>query len=170
MGCCNSVKSSAPTMLQPQVRIPSTITMLFSMNIVQIIYQSIKLECEKKKIIIKQIGIGPFITLNFKQRTQQALSQNITALALNGDALVIHWCNLYLLCGAAISQQICLHLPSCGPGFKSKAHHLCFFHNIQFLYQFQHRVEKSLKANKRGIFYTTMNYLSQNTKYNSYLH
>ena len=29
--------------------------------------------------------------------------------------------------GAAIAQWIRLRLPSCRPGFKSQAHHLCFF-------------------------------------------
>ena len=33
--------------------------------------------------------------------------------------------------GAAIAQWICLCLPSCHPGFKTQAHHLCFFH-LQF--------------------------------------
>ena len=28
----------------------------------------------------------------------------------------------------AITQWIHLHLPSCHPGFESKAHHLCFYH------------------------------------------
>ena len=30
---------------------------------------------------------------------------------------------------AAIAPWFCLHIPSCGPGFKSQAHHLCFFRN-----------------------------------------
>ena len=28
---------------------------------------------------------------------------------------------------AAIAPWFRLHLPSCGPGFESQAHHLCFF-------------------------------------------
>ena len=28
---------------------------------------------------------------------------------------------------AAIAPWFCLYLPSCGPGFESQAHHLCFF-------------------------------------------
>ena len=28
---------------------------------------------------------------------------------------------------AAIAPWFCLRLPSCGPGFESQVHHLCFF-------------------------------------------
>ena len=34
--------------------------------------------------------------------------------------------------GATIAHWICLHLPSCRPGFESQAHHLCFY---QFIFE-----------------------------------
>ena len=39
---------------------------------------------------------------------------------------------LTLIGGAAIAQWIFLRLPSCHPGLKSQAHHLCFFQFILF--------------------------------------
>ena len=48
--------------------------------------------------------------------------------------------------GAVIAQQICLHLPSCCPGFESQAYHLRFFH-LQFLCYMCH--VKRTKINKK---------------------
>ena len=43
---------------------------------------------------------------------------------------------------AAIAPWFCLHLPSCGPGFESQAHHLCFF-------QFVLKLEQEKNKNKQ---------------------
>ena len=51
MGCRHSsVDSSAPSILPPQVRVPSTVSSLFSIYTVQIVYLSLGLECEKNEI------------------------------------------------------------------------------------------------------------------------
>ena len=47
---------------------------------------------------------------------------------------------------AAIAQWFCLRLPSCGPGFKSRAHHLCLF---QFVF-LELWWEKDENKRKRG--------------------
>ena len=49
--------------------------------------------------------------------------------------------------GAAIAQWICLRLPSCGPGFESQAHHLCFYH--LYSYFVLHYVKKRMIVNKK---------------------
>ena len=36
-------------------------------------------------------------------------------------------CRKHYSLAAAIAPWLCLRLPSCGPGFESQAHHLCFF-------------------------------------------
>ena len=46
-----------------------------------------------------------------------------------------------------MTQWIRLHLPFCGPGFKSQAHHLCFY--SQILYYICHWIEKKMKINKQ---------------------
>ena len=49
-----------------------------------------------------------------------------------------HQCNnsLELEWVGAIAPRFCLRLPSCGPGFESQAHHLCFFQFVLLkLYQ-----------------------------------
>ena len=51
---------SAPSIMPPQVRVPSTPSTLFSIYIVQIVYLSFELECEKNKNKQKEAGIGPF--------------------------------------------------------------------------------------------------------------
>ena len=49
-GCRHSsVDSSAPSILPPQVQVPSTPSMLFSIYIVQIVYLLFELECEKNE-------------------------------------------------------------------------------------------------------------------------
>ena len=56
----SSVDSSAPSIMLPRVRVPSTPSTLFSIYIVQIVYLSFELECEKNKNKQKEAGIGPF--------------------------------------------------------------------------------------------------------------
>ena len=64
-GCRHSsVDSSAPSILLPRVRVPSTPSTLFSIYIVQIVNLSFELECEKNKNIQKEAGIGPFLKKN----------------------------------------------------------------------------------------------------------
>ena len=49
--------------------------------------------------------------------------------------------------GAAVAQWIRQRLPSCGPGFKSQAHHPhCY---SQILYSICHCTEKRTKINKK---------------------
>ena len=61
LGCRhNSVDSSAPSILPPQVRVPSTPSMLFSIYIVQTVYLSIEFECEKNKNKQKRPGLAHF--------------------------------------------------------------------------------------------------------------
>ena len=45
------------------------------------------------------------------------------------------------------TEWIRLHIPSCGPGFESKAHHLCSY--IQIFYYICHRIEKRTKIDKK---------------------
>ena len=52
----SSVDSSAPTILPPQVRVPSTPSMLFSL-----IVFVLSLSCEKNKNKLKEAGFGPFL-------------------------------------------------------------------------------------------------------------
>ena len=60
-GCSHRpVDSSAPSILPPRVRLQSTPSTLFSIYIVQIVYLSFELECEKNKNKQKEAGIGPF--------------------------------------------------------------------------------------------------------------
>ena len=56
--------SSAPSILPPWVRVPSTPSTLFSIYIVQIVYLSFELECEKNENKQKEAGIGPFLKKN----------------------------------------------------------------------------------------------------------
>ena len=50
LGCHHSsVDSCAPSILPPWVQVPSTPSMLFSIYIVQIVYLSFELECEKNE-------------------------------------------------------------------------------------------------------------------------
>ena len=58
--CYSSVDLSAPSIMPPQVRVPSTPSTLFSIYIVQIVYLSFELECEKNKNKQKEAGIVPF--------------------------------------------------------------------------------------------------------------
>ena len=58
----SSVDSSAPSILPPWVRVPSTPSMLFSIFIFQIVYLSFELECEKNENKQKEAGIGPLLT------------------------------------------------------------------------------------------------------------
>ena len=61
----SSVDSSAPSIMLPRVRVPSTPSTLFSIYIVQIVYLSFELECEKnEKNKQKEAGIGPFFKKN----------------------------------------------------------------------------------------------------------
>ena len=64
-GVASSLDSSAPSILPPQVRVPSTPSMLYSIYIVQILNLSFELECEKDENKQKEAGICPF----FKQKT-----------------------------------------------------------------------------------------------------
>ena len=41
------------------------------------------------------------------------------------------------LWGAAITQWICLYLPSSCPGFESQAHHLCFFQIVYLSFELE---------------------------------
>ena len=50
-----------PSILPPRVRVPSIPSMLFSIYIVQILYLSFELECEKNENIQKEARIGPFL-------------------------------------------------------------------------------------------------------------
>ena len=52
---------SAPSILPPRVRVPSTPSMLFSIYIVQIVYLSYELQCEMNENKEKEAGIGPFL-------------------------------------------------------------------------------------------------------------
>ena len=51
---------SAPSILLPRVRVPSTPSTLFSIYIVQIVYLSFELECEKNENKQKEARIGSF--------------------------------------------------------------------------------------------------------------
>ena len=58
--------------------------------------------------------------------------------------------------GAAVAQWICLHLPSCRPGLKSQAHHLCFYHYSQFvIYLSSEKKENKQKEARFGPFKKT---------------
>ena len=78
------------------------------------------------------------------------------ARCTNGPAsfLVINGTYLKDNMGAAIAHWICLHLPSCRPGFESQAHHQCF---NQFIFEFHIWFGKDKNNHKRGrdwlIFY-----------------
>ena len=48
---------------------------------------------------------------------------------------------------AAIAPWFCLRLPSCGPGFESQAHHLCF---IQFVLKLKRKKNKN-KQKEAGL-------------------
>ena len=50
-----------PSILPPQVGVPSTPFMLFSIYIVQIVYLTFELEFEKNENKQKEAGIGPFL-------------------------------------------------------------------------------------------------------------
>ena len=65
--------SSAPAILLPRVCVPSTPTTLLSIYIVQIVYLSFELECEKNENKQKEAGIGPF----FKQVHQMLLNRKL---------------------------------------------------------------------------------------------
>ena len=52
--------------------------------------------------------------------------------------------------GTSIAQWICLHLPSCRPGFESQKHHLRFYHLKSNLCYICH-VKKERKINKKRI-------------------
>ena len=68
-GCHHSsVDLSSPSILPPQVRVPSTPSTLFSIYIVQIVYLSFELECEKYENKQKEAGIGPFFKKNTNVR------------------------------------------------------------------------------------------------------
>ena len=59
-GCrYSSVDSSAPSILPPQVWVPSTPSTLSSIYIAQIVYLSFELECEKNQNKQKEAGISP---------------------------------------------------------------------------------------------------------------
>ena len=62
--CHSSVDSSAPSILPPRVQVPSTQSMLYSINIVQIVYLSFELEIKKNENKQKEAEIGSF----FKKR------------------------------------------------------------------------------------------------------
>ena len=80
--------SSAPSILLPQVQVPSTPSTLFSIYIVQIVYLSIGLECEKNENKQKEAVIGPlFLKKRIKFNTR----------------------------GTAIAQRIRVSLPFCRP-------------------------------------------------------
>ena len=51
----------------PRVRVPSTPSTLFSIYIVQIVYLSFELECEKNENKQKEAGIGPFLKKNDRE-------------------------------------------------------------------------------------------------------
>ena len=59
------------------------------------------------------------------------------------EAFVLYKQKLFI----AVAQWICLHLPSCRPGFESQAHHLHFY---QFEFEWW-RVEKTKINRKRGL-------------------
>ena len=56
----SSVDSSAPSILPPQVWVPSTPSLLFSIYIVQIVHLSFELDCENDETKQKEAGIGLF--------------------------------------------------------------------------------------------------------------
>ena len=54
--------------------------------------------------------------------------------------------------GPVIAQWICLRLPSCRPGFKSQAHHLCLFSiNIVQIVYLSFELECEKKQKETGI-------------------
>ena len=55
--------SSAPSILPPRVQVPSTPSMLFSINNVQIVNLSFELECENNENKQKEEGIGTFLKI-----------------------------------------------------------------------------------------------------------
>ena len=72
--------------------------------------------------------------------------------------LITYWCKKVILdlvnkqhCifGAGITQWIRLHLPYCGPGFESQAHHQYIFHLLSILYYYCHCVAIRTKTNKK---------------------
>ena len=72
VGCrYSSVDSSAPSIMPPRVQVQSTPSTLFSIYIVQIVYLSFELECEKNKNKQKEAGIGPF----FKKQLSIVLAE-----------------------------------------------------------------------------------------------
>ena len=64
-GCRNSsVDSSAPSILLPQVRVPSKPSTLFSIYIVQTVYLPIEFECEKNENKHRRGRDWPFFKKN----------------------------------------------------------------------------------------------------------
>ena len=61
-GCRHSsVDSSAPSILPPRIRVPSTSSMLFSIYIIQILCLSFELECEKNENRQKRPRLAHFL-------------------------------------------------------------------------------------------------------------
>ena len=56
----SSVDSSAPSIMLPRVQVPSTPSLLLSVCIVQIVYLSFELECDKNQSKQKEAGIAHF--------------------------------------------------------------------------------------------------------------
>ena len=72
---------------------------------------------KRPKINKNDADDDPFLNILFS-RNRQASKR----ASYNGHEKLVF--NNFLILGAAIAQWIRLCLPSCGPGFESKAHHL----------------------------------------------
>ena len=76
--------------------------------------------------------------------TEVQVQITLSACSDSWKILVIAMFNIRQPWVAAIAPWFCLRLPSCGPGFESQAHHLCFFN----LYYWNCN-EKIMKINKK---------------------
>ena len=67
-GCCNSsVDSSAPSILPPRVRVPSTPSMLFQFILFKLYICQLNSNVKRTKINKKEAGITPFLKHNAKK-------------------------------------------------------------------------------------------------------
>ena len=106
----------------------------------------------KQKRVVKEclINTRSFVHLKQQRRTWLVITSKGVCFKMSvtdGGLLQSPTWNANSLWGATIAQWICLHLPSCRPGFESQAHHLCL---NQFIFEMCH-VEKT-KINKRASF------------------
>ena len=113
LGCRHSsVESCAPSILPPQGSSPKHTIYAFSIDIVQIVYLSFELECEKNENKQNKAGIGPFL-----KKIEKLL-----------ELLLLDF--LFYLC-----SSIHFHRPQATPKFFNFYYFL--FRNVNFVIYFQ---------------------------------